>query len=151
MNERKIRVLVVDDDPPLTRAVKLWLETTGEFEVRTENFSQHALQAAEEFSPDIMVLDSMLPEMVGGMLVDQFREKPRFKHTPIIFLAWVPSVEPPEPPFFFIGGGLLLAKPFNAELLVRLTKEQLARSRSSAGDLAEELRPLQPDPHSKAD
>ena len=46
----KQRILVVDDEVALTKMVKLNLERTGKFEVRTENFGSKAIAAALDFS-----------------------------------------------------------------------------------------------------
>ena len=49
MNNEKKRILVVDDEPSITRLLKLTLEQTGDYEVATENISKAALAVAEEF------------------------------------------------------------------------------------------------------
>src|ERR1039457_4560314 len=54
MNSLKKRIMVIDDEPSLTRLVRLNLEDTGEYEVREENHPDHALAAAREFRPDLI-------------------------------------------------------------------------------------------------
>jgi len=55
----------VDDEVVLTKMVKLNLERTGNYQVRTENQGSKALQAAQEFQPDLIFMDVMMPDMGG--------------------------------------------------------------------------------------
>ena len=66
MNNEKKRILLVDDEPSITRLLKLNLEQTGDYEVATENVSKAALATAEEFRPDLILLDVMMPDLDGG-------------------------------------------------------------------------------------
>ena len=68
MISEKKRILVVDDEPSITRLLKLNLEQAGEYEVATEDVSKAALAAAEEFQPDLILLDVMMPRRLCGPL-----------------------------------------------------------------------------------
>ena len=57
---RQTRILVVDDEPNICALLSATLRLT-EFEVRTASGGSEALIAAEEFEPDLVVLDVMLP------------------------------------------------------------------------------------------
>ena len=72
----KKRILVVDDESALTRMVKLNLERTGNYEVRTENQGVKAIPAAMEFKPDLIFLDIMMPDMGGPEISAQLKEDP---------------------------------------------------------------------------
>ena len=87
MDSIKKRILVVDDEPKITRWLRLNLEQTGEYEVREENRGSHALDAALEFHPDVIVLDVLMPGVDGGEVAGQFEASPRFRAVPIIFLT----------------------------------------------------------------
>ena len=58
----KKRILVVDDEPAITRMVKLNLERTKKYEVRTENQGSKAIEAARDFEPHLIFLDVMMPD-----------------------------------------------------------------------------------------
>src|SRR3954466_15107240 len=83
----KKRILIVDDQKSITRLLKINLEQTNHYVVRTENQATLALAAAQEFGPDLILLDVMMPELDGGELAALFREDPRLKHVPIVFLT----------------------------------------------------------------
>ena len=83
----KKRILVVDDEKSLTILLKLNLEETGHYEVRTENWPEDAIQAAREFKPDLILLDIIMPRMPGGNIAALIDEDPELKGTPIVFLT----------------------------------------------------------------
>ena len=68
MISEKKRILVVDDEPSITRLLRLSLEQAGEYEVATEDVSKAALAAVEEFQPDLILLDVMMPRRLCGPL-----------------------------------------------------------------------------------
>jgi len=73
-NNLKKRILVVDDDPKITRQIRFNLELTGEFQVQEENRATHALIAARGFLPDLILLDVIMPGIEGGDLASEIRE-----------------------------------------------------------------------------
>ena len=83
----KKRILLVDDEKSLTSLLKLNLEDTGNYEVRTENWPEDALRAAREFKPDLVLLDLIMPRMPGGNVAAQIDADPELKGTPIVFLT----------------------------------------------------------------
>jgi CheY-like chemotaxis protein len=83
----KKKVLLVDDEKSFTSLLKMNLEQTGRYEVRTENWGEDALAAARQFRPDIMLLDIIMPRMPGGNVVAQFANDPEMKDLPIVFLT----------------------------------------------------------------
>ena len=83
----KKRVLIVDDDVSITRILKVALERTGDYEVREEHQGLRALEAAEQFQPDVIVLDVCMPDRDGGDVAFQFRAHRQFKRLPIVFLT----------------------------------------------------------------
>ena len=60
----KVRVLVVDDEPQILRALRINLSVRG-YEVSTASTGAGALKAAAENPPDVVVLDLGLPDMDG--------------------------------------------------------------------------------------
>lgn len=68
------KILVVDDEVVLTKMVKMNLERTGKYEVRTENSGSKALQAVRDFKPDLIFMDVMMPDMSGDEVIAEIRE-----------------------------------------------------------------------------
>jgi len=66
-SDRGVRVLVVDDEPSITDFVALGLRHEG-YEVRTAPDGRAALRAVDEFKPQLLIIDLMMPRMDGWEL-----------------------------------------------------------------------------------
>jgi DNA-binding response OmpR family regulator len=121
----KKRILIVDDEVPFTRMVKLNLEKTGAFEVRAENRAASAIAAAREFKPDLIILDVIMPSLDGGDVQAQIKRDRALRNTPIIFLTATVSKREAGEGGLNSGGELFLAKPVSVENLVARIHEHL--------------------------
>ncbi len=83
---RNLRILVVDDDPDILDLLEYNLEREG-FKVRTIANSARAVRVATEFSPDLIILDIMMPTPNGIELCRELRSMKRFESTTIFFLT----------------------------------------------------------------
>jgi DNA-binding response OmpR family regulator len=88
---KKTRVLIVDDDPDLSRLSAIILESTGEYEVAIEQDSTHALAVARQFKPHIMLLDADAPNNAGGDLVREAANDPLLGGLPVLLVRGLPS------------------------------------------------------------
>jgi CheY-like chemotaxis protein len=114
----KAKILVVDDDPKLSRLVKLFLERTKLYEVVEENRSTRAIQTALEISPAAILLDVDMPGRDGGEVAREIRANPMLKSLPILFFTSLISVEEAGKREVSRAGQLFLAKPVNPTALV---------------------------------
>ncbi len=121
----KQRILVVDDEPELTWMIKLTLEQTGRYEVRTENLPIKAIEAAREFKPDLILLDVLMPGMLGSEIAEQLEKDPELRAIKFVFLTAVVSKEDVQSASGQIGGHEFIAKPIGAEDLCRLVEKKL--------------------------
>lgn len=121
----KKRILVVDDEASITRLLKINLETTQEYEVLAENSASHALAAAREFQPNLILLDVLMPGVDGGYLASQFQEDARFKNVPIVFLTAAVTKGEVFEHQGRIGGLPFLAKPVNMPEVIRCLHQHL--------------------------
>ena len=80
----KARILLVDDEAGISLSMKINLERTGRYEVRTENRAPNALATARLFRPDIIIMDLMMPEMEGGEVANQMAADPDLTAVPIV-------------------------------------------------------------------
>jgi CheY-like chemotaxis protein len=121
----KKRILVVDDQVRNTRLMKLFLEQTNDYLVKEENHANAALSTAEEFLPDLILLDVMMPDINGGELAVRFRANPKLKSVPIVFLTAAVTKEEVEASGGQRGGFPFLAKPVVLTEVVACLKEYL--------------------------
>ena len=76
-------VLVVDDEPEITKMLELMLEYEG-YEVRRAHGTAQGMAILETETPDLILLDSMMPQMSGLELCRYVRREPRTAHIPVI-------------------------------------------------------------------
>ena len=120
----KTKVFYVEDEVFLARIVKESLESRG-FEVIMENDGAKAIDLFKRSSPDICMLDVMLPNKDGFAIADEIRDIN--EDIPIIFLTAKTQTEDVVKGFT-LGGNDYIRKPFSMEeLIVRL--QNLLRSR----------------------
>ena len=79
----RTRVLVVEDDPDLSRVMEYMLERDG-IEVRIARSGREAVQVLSEFKPDLLVLDLVLPLGDGFTVVQWLRQSKNFRDLPVM-------------------------------------------------------------------
>ena len=121
----KKRILVVDDEAALTRIIKLNLERTGNYEVRTENMGSMAISAAKEFRPDLIFLDVMMPDMSGDDVAALLKEDPMLSNIAFVFMTAIVTKEETQSIATNIGGNMFLAKPVKTEELIETIERVL--------------------------
>jgi CheY-like chemotaxis protein len=119
---KKARILVVDDEPGFTRLLKLVLQR---YEIREENDALRAFETAQNFRPDLILLDVVMPGIDGGNLAARIRGDALLKNVPIVFLTAVVSPREAGQHPKHIGGFPFLAKPVSPEVLERCIEEHL--------------------------
>jgi CheY-like chemotaxis protein len=107
----KKRVLIVDDEPAFTRLLKLNLHHTGRYMAEVVNNATEAVRVAEKFSPDVVLLDVMMPGLDGSEVADRLHANPRFQDTPIIFLTAAVKKQEVAQRGGLCGGVPFVAKP----------------------------------------
>ena len=86
MEQRKKKILLVEDDETLMAVYKQRLELEG-FDVRHAPDGESALSAAIEYSPDLILLDVMMPRMNGFDVLDILRNTPATRNVHIVMLT----------------------------------------------------------------
>jgi two-component system OmpR family response regulator len=119
------RILVVDDEPSVTRTLKLNLESSGGYEVFAENHAVNTLTAARTFRPDLILLDVVMPFMDGGEVAARLRADPLLRDTPIIFLTALVSNEETDGHEMVSGAETFLAKPVDIGELKKTLEDHI--------------------------
>src|SRR5581483_2433202 len=120
------RILVVDDDPTITKLVSLVLMQTG-YNVTTAATAEEGLALAKRLSPDLAILDVMLPGMDGYTLCRKLRENSSTSLMPILMLTAQAETRD-KLAGFNAGADDYLTKLFDLVELVYRIKALLARS-----------------------
>ena len=114
------RVLVVDDDPDVLQLFTRMLHVCDSaLEVVTASSGQEALEELRRTSPDLMLLDIVMPDMDGWQVLEAMVEEERIRDVPTFFVsAQDPSEQPPVSKFFLttMDGGLSPSKLLRCSL-----------------------------------
>ena len=116
-------VLIADDEPEVVDLVQIVLETEG-YQVQGAANGRIALDKIKEQPADLLLLDIMMPEMTGLMLLDHLQADPALSKIPVIMLSVV--VTDPEIRMALEGGAsAYLSKPFEIRELIWLVNRVL--------------------------
>jgi excisionase family DNA binding protein len=115
-------VLIVDDDDRLREFVRVNLEMEG-YTVREAASAQEGLDALEEQSPDLLLLDVMMPEMDGWEMLRRLHERHGVGAIPVIVFS--AKVEEDVGDVTSRGAQAFIGKPFSPQTLIERTKALL--------------------------
>jgi CheY-like chemotaxis protein len=108
-------ILVVDDDPDITRFIELNLRDAG-YHVAVAGDGEEALSKIGELNPDLVVLDVMMPKLTGYDVTQRLRASDETKRIPVILLtARVQEADVARG--FEVGADDYMKKPFSPQEL----------------------------------
>lgn len=114
-------MLLVDDDPSMLKIFSRYLEAAG-FEVARAVNGEEALVAAHQQSPELIILDVMLPKLNGYEVCQKLKQDPATKRIPVILFTAKGEPEEQVTGFMF-GANAYLSKTCQAkELLDQVTQ-----------------------------
>lgn len=122
MNE-KPRILVVDDEPQLTRVLRTGLSSRG-YDVRTAADGLSALETFGDWSPDLVITDLAMPNMDG---LDLCRRIRAISTVPIIVLS-AKGEEKTKVEALDLGADDFVTKPFGIDELLARIRSSLRRA-----------------------
>ena len=124
------RLLVVEDEPNIRELLATSLRFAG-FEVLTAANGAEAVKLATTASPDLVVLDVMLPDVDGFTVTRKIRETGR--HVPIVFVTARDSTDD-KIKGLTVGGDDYVTKPFSLDEVVARIRAVLRRTRGEQDD-----------------
>lgn len=126
MAERR-RILLVDDEPTIVKMVGKRLEVEG-FDVVTAKDGQDALQKAHAESPDLIILDLMLPKLSGYEVCAMLKQDTRYRTIPIVLFTAKTQAKDEELGME-CGANAYVRKPFRSEELLEKIRALIDASR----------------------
>ncbi len=126
----KSRVLVVDDEPQITRVLRTVLSSQG-YQVRTAGEGESALSSFTEWHPELVITDLYMPRMDGLELCRRIRAQ---SSVPIIVLS-VKGEERSKVEALDCGADDYVTKPFGMEELMARVRAALRRSSGAGNDV----------------
>jgi DNA-binding NarL/FixJ family response regulator len=128
------RLLVVDDEPNLLRAVAACLRAEG-YDVITARNGRDALATLAETVPDLIISDIRMPGLSGHALVHRIRSSPRTALIPIIFLT-AKDQKADRVEGFRTGVDAYITKPFEPEELLAVIASIFSRVERTRAEVA---------------
>ncbi|HOM60651.1 MAG TPA: response regulator [Anaerohalosphaeraceae bacterium] len=126
LGDGKIKVLIVDDDDEIVELMVDVLSRDGRFEIRTASSGYDAGIQTQQFLPDVILLDYMLPDVNGNIVCRTIKSNPNFAHIHIIIVSGVVNREEIDD-LLSAGASEFIPKPFNiSEITEKIA--QLARA-----------------------
>lgn len=119
------KILIVDDEQDILEIIQYNLRKAG-FETETADNGDEAIKKALSFSPDLILLDVMMPGKSGHQTIQAIRQHPQLDHTILIFLTAL-SDEKSEIEGLKLGADDYITKPIKMELLITRLKTSLRR------------------------
>lgn len=121
----KEKILLVDDEPDILEFIGYNLKKEG-YEVATSTNGKDAIEMAKKTSPDLIILDVMMPEMDGIETCHELRQIDTLKHTLIAFLS-ARGEDYSQVAGFDAGADDYITKPIKPRLLTSRVKAILRR------------------------
>ncbi len=125
--QKLTRILYAEDQIDIQLVATLALETVGDFTLKTCDSGVEAIAAINDFQPQLLLFDVMMPDMDGPSALIKIREMADYKNTPAIFMT--AKVQGNEVQSYLDMGALaVIAKPFDPMTLADEIQEIWQRS-----------------------
>ena len=110
------KVLIVDDEPNIVAALEFLLEKSG-YQVQVAANGEEALARLDDFAPDLVLLDVMVPKVSGYEVCQRMRAQPKWRDIKIVMLS-ARGREVEVEKGMSLGADLYVTKPFSSAELV---------------------------------
>jgi len=128
------KVLIIDDEISIKENLCEILTLKG-YIVNCEGSGKDAINRIEQYMPDIIISDIMMPEMNGHEFLKLLREKKEFANTPVIFLSARQDLKDIREGMN-LGADDYLTKPFDVKDLLRAVENRLAKVENIQSDVS---------------
>ena len=119
----KAKILLVDDEPSIVKMVSKRLEVEG-FEVLVAMDGQEGLKKAQAESPELIILDVMLPKLNGYEVCTMLKQDTRYQKIPVLMFT-AKAQEKDERLGLECGANAYMRKPFKAQELLETIRTLL--------------------------
>ena len=115
------RILYVDDEPDIREIATLSLSLDPELEIRSCASGSEALTTVDDWRPDLILLDVMMPGMDGPTTLAKLRDNPSATAIPVVFITARTQARELDR-FLALGAAGIIAKPFDPMKLAETAK-----------------------------
>ncbi|MGQ0602689.1 MAG: response regulator [Anaerolineales bacterium] len=126
-------ILIVDDDPDLANIMRMMLSHAG-FEAHSVLSGQEALEWLEGRTPDLILLDLMMPDINGFTILRKVRSSEIIKNLPVVILT-AKADQKTRMESQSAGADAFLTKPINSKTLIDHVRRALGPKAPPAADV----------------
>jgi DNA-binding response OmpR family regulator len=119
------KIALIEDDQTISQMYRFKFEAEG-YEVQTAENGKLGLELVKSMSPDIILLDLMMPEMTGDQMLEKLRDTSWGKNIKVIILTNMGEQEIPPKVKDLNISGLILKADMTPRQVAELVKKQLA-------------------------
>ncbi|MFZ5969083.1 MAG: response regulator [Bacillota bacterium] len=117
------KILIVDDEKNIILTLKMYLQKSG-YDIQVAANGIEAIDIAQEYLPDLIFLDIVLPKMNGYLVCEALRDEPTTKNIPIVFMSAKTQKEDIQKALA-VGGNDYVVKPFTPEQIKEILDKYL--------------------------
>ena len=123
----QLKILHVDDEPDIREVAALALSIDPDMDIRSASSGLDALDVlgGEGWTPDVILLDVMMPELDGPGTLQRLRALPAHRQTPVIFMTARAQAQEQQR-FIDLGAVAVIIKPFDPMILAGQVRDILA-------------------------
>ncbi|GAC1352208.1 MAG: hypothetical protein NVS3B20_07850 [Polyangiales bacterium] len=115
-------ILIVEDEASVAEAFAIFLTSEG-YRTQIATNGEEALATLEEFRPDLVISDVIMPVMDGNQLIRAMKAHHSYASIPVLLMSGAPSFARDAPK----DGMIRLQKPFALEVLLGVIEQMLPR------------------------
>ncbi len=121
------KIAIIEDDQAISQMYRIKFEANG-YEVETAENGKLGLALAEKMRPDIILLDLMMPEMNGDVMLGELRKLPWGKNIKVVILTNMGEQEVPENIKQLGVSAFILKADMTPRQVAELVKKQLSQN-----------------------
>lgn len=125
-----IKLLHVEDDEDIREITMLALALSDDFEVLQCASGEEGLKVVDDFQPDVLLMDMMMPGMTGKEMLEIIRQKPAFATTPAIFMT-ARAQHGEREALLDTGAAAVISKPFDPTTLAAQVKAAMDKAKAA--------------------
>jgi len=118
------KILLIDDDPKITRLIESRLKANG-YDVISSKDGKAGIEKAKKESPDLILLDIMMPEIDGYGVIEKLKKDEDTKSIPVVMLTAKRELEDIDKSMNVYGAVGFVSKPFSPTELLQQIKNAL--------------------------
>ncbi len=131
---RKRLILIVEDDPDIRKMLRIYFDSQG-YEAVIEKLGAKIVETAAQNLPDVIILDTALPDSAGSQVYGDLRANPKTQHIPVVFLPEAEEAQDKLGALDLREDDQFVSKPFDIEELKQAVERVVPKDPYAPGSI----------------